>query len=208
VRLDRLEYDQWAQGLREGRAYVTDGKGHLLDFRVNGQQVGSGGSEVRLARPGTVRVTAQVAARLAEQPDPALRGLAPDKKPYWDLERARVGAAREVPLELIVNGRAVSRKTIVADGRMGEVAFETAIDRSSWIALRILPSAHTNPMFVLVDGRPVRASKESADWCLRAVDRCWSQKSPRISARERPEAEQAYEHARTVYRRLLAETPE
>ena len=114
------------------------------------------------------------------------------EKPYWHLERARVNQTREVPVEVIVNGRAVATKTIVADGAMRDVVFDVPLDRSSWVALRILPSSHTNPIFVVVDGKPVRASRESADWCLRAVDQCWSQKAPRISERERPDAERAY----------------
>jgi hypothetical protein len=61
-------------------------------------------------------------------------------------------------------------------------------------------------MFVLVDGQPIRASRASADWCLRAVDQCWSQKARQISAKEKPDAERAYEHARRVYRRILAES--
>jgi hypothetical protein len=80
------------------------------------------------------------------------------------------------------------------------------IERSSWVALRILFSSHTNPMFVTVGGRPVRASRRSAEWCLKAVDQCWKQKSPHISARERREAERAYEHARERYRRIVAES--
>jgi hypothetical protein len=223
VKLDRLDYDAWAQGIREGRAYVTDGKSHLIDFKVNDRLVGTAGSEVRLARPGTVRVTASVAARLADQPELTptdveprprspqapreVRTLPLHEKPYWHLERARQGATREVPLEVIVNGRSVARKTMVADGTARDVVFDVPIGQSSWVALRILPSSHTNPIFVVVDGKPVRASRESADWCLRAVDQCWSQKVTRISERERPDAERAYEHARTVYRRILTETP-
>ncbi len=206
VKLDRLDYDRWADGLRQGRAYVTDGKSHLIDFRVDGVDVGTRESEVRLARPGSIRVTAQVAARLGETPNDAVRALPLGKAPYWELDRARLGDTREVPIELIVNGRVAASQRIVADGTIRDVAFEVAVDRSSWVALRILPSSHTNPMFVLVDGQPVRGSRASADWCLRAVDQCWRQKAPQISARERPAAERAYEHARQTYRRILAET--
>jgi hypothetical protein len=206
VKLDRLDYDDWADGIRRGRAYVTDGKSHLVDFRVNGIDVGTRESEVRLAQSGSVRVTAQVAARLGETPNAAVRALPPSKAPYWELDRARIGDTREVPVELIVNGRVAETRRIVADGTIREIAFDVAIDRSSWVALRILPSSHTNPMFVLVDGQPVRASRQSADWCLRAVDQCWRQKAPKIADRERPAAERAYEHARGVYRRIALES--
>ena len=87
-----------------------------------------------------------------------------------------------------------------------EINFPIAIDRSSWVALRILPSSHTNPIFVVVDGRPVRASRESAEWCLKSIDRLWSQKSPRIAPRERDAASAAYDHARQVYKQRLSET--
>jgi hypothetical protein len=111
-----------------------------------------------------------------------------------------------VPVEVIVNGQPVARRHIVADGVAREVAFEIEIERSSWVALRILPSSHTNPVFVLVGDRPVRASRRSAEWCLRAVDQCWTQKARQISAKERGAAEKAYEQARRVYRKILAES--
>jgi hypothetical protein len=206
VKLDRLDYDRWAEGIRTGRAYVTDGKSHLFDFRVDGVDVGTRDSEVRLARTGPVRVTAQVAARLGETPSDAIRALPLSKAPYWELDRARVGDTRDVPVELIVNGRVVETRRIAADGSVRDLTFDVPIERSSWIALRVLPSSHTNPLFVLVDGQPIRASKASADWCLRAVDVCWKQKAPKISERERPAAERAYEHARQIYRTILAET--
>jgi hypothetical protein len=110
-----------------------------------------------------------------------------------------------VPVEVVVNGYPVARKEIVADGSGQEVSFDVAIEHSSWVCLRILPSSHTNPVFVVVDDRPIRASKRSADWCLQAVDRCWEQKSPRIRAGERPAAKAAYDHARQQYQRILKE---
>ncbi|MBS1790160.1 MAG: CehA/McbA family metallohydrolase [Acidobacteria bacterium] len=207
VKLDgKLSYDAWVSGIRDGRAYVTDGKSHLLDFRVNDAAVGVAGSELKLDKPQSVRVRANIAARLDEQPNEAIRKRRYDEKPYWDLERARIGASREVPVELIVNGHAVARKTILADGAIREVTFDVPIEQSSWVALRVPASSHTNPIFVLVEGKPIRPSKRSAEWCLNAVDQCWSQKAPKISAKERPAAEAAYEHARQVYRRILGES--
>lgn len=200
-----LDYDAWVRGLREGRSYVSDGRSHLLDFKVDDLALGTQGSELQLKGPRRVRVTARVAALLQPEPDAAVRGRRPDQTPYWDVERARVGATREVPVEVVVNGRAVFSKNIVADGSLQDLSVEVHLERSSWVALRILPSSHTNPIFVLVGGQPVRASRRSAQWCLRAVDQCWAQKAPQISARERSEAERAYEHARRVYRKIAEE---
>lgn len=206
VKLDKLGYDGWTEGVRDGRAYVTDGKSHLIDFRVNDLPVGTQGSELKFGNPETARITARVAARLDEQPIEAINKLRYNQKPYWDLERARIGSSREVPVELIVNGRPVAEKKIVADGSLRDLAFDIKIERSSWIALRIPASSHTNPIFVIVSDKPIRASRRSAEWCLKAVDQCWSQKAPKISAKERDEAAKAYEHARQVYRRILAES--
>jgi hypothetical protein len=99
----------------------------------------------------------------------------------------------------------VARQEIDADGKLRDVAFDVPIARSSWVALRILPSSHTNPVFVIVGGRPIRASRRSAEWCLKAVDQCWTQKAPQTSERERPDAERAYEQARRVYRKIADE---
>ena len=79
------------------------------------------------------------------------------------------------------------------------------LTRSSWVALRILGSSHTNPIFVLVGDKPVRASRRSLEWCLKCVDQCWSQKAQFIRAEEMEAAKAAYEHARQTYRQRLQE---
>jgi hypothetical protein len=53
--------------------------------------------------------------------------------------------------------------------------------------------------------KPIRASRRSAEWCLKSVDQCWSQKQRVIKADEMEDAKIAYEHARQAYRRILAE---
>ena len=79
-------------------------------------------------------------------------------------------------------------------------------ERSSWIALRIFPAAHTNPIFVEVDGAPIRASKRSAQWCLDGVEQCWKSKASNIRKSERAAARDAYDYAREAYRKILAES--
>jgi hypothetical protein len=206
VKLDgKLDFDRWCEGIRQGRSYVGDGKSHLMEFRVNEVAVGENGSELRQSQPGTVRMSAKVAALLDAKPDAEIRKRPYAQQPYWHLERARIGDGREVPVEVVVNGYPVARKQIVADGKTRDVSFEVPIERSSWVALRILPSSHTNPVFVLVGDKPIRASRRSADWCLKSVDQCWSQKQRFIHASEMEDAKSAYEHARETYRRILAQ---
>jgi hypothetical protein len=203
-----LDFDEWAQGIKQGRSYVSDGKSHLFDFAVNGVGVGLKNSEVRLSRPGQVEVRARVAALLEPVPTPATEAIRKAPlivKPYWDLERCRIGNSRSVVVEVVVNGRPAARKEVVADGSEHEVQFTVPIRDSSWVCLRILPSSHTNPIFVLVGDRPIRASRRSAEWCLRAVDRCWEQKRKNIRPSERADAEKAYDLARAAYRKIVAE---
>ncbi len=227
-----LSYSAWLEELGAGRSYVSDGRSHLLDFSVNNVQVGEGASELKLAGKGTVRARVKVAALLGQVPlntdsIPSDRGgefwrmsqrnsdasntkesihdRPVDHTPYWHIERARIGNSREVPVELVMNGKSVARKNAVADGSIQEIFFDAPVERSSWLAVRILGSSHTNPIFVLVDGKPIRASRDSARWCLAGVNQCWTQKAPKISKTELPDAKAAYDHAREVYTKLIAE---
>jgi hypothetical protein len=205
TKLESLSYANWLTALKDGTSYVSDGKSHLMDFKLNGIAVGTQGSELRLDEPGRVHAAVKVAAYLDPRPDPSIRAKPYSEKPYWDVARARIGDTREVPVELVVNGRAVERRNVPADGQVRDLTFDAAIARSSWVAVRILPAAHTNPMFVLVGGKPVRASRRSAEWCLAAVSQCWTQKAPRIRVEELGAARKAYDRAREVYTKLAAE---
>ena len=94
----------------------------------------------------------------------------------------------------------------IVQGGLGTVFKAYDSKEKWWVALRILGSSHTNPVFVLVGGKPIRASRRSAEWCLKGVDQCWSQKQRFIASGEMDDARAAYEHARQTYRRLITET--
>ena len=104
-----------------------------------------------------------------------------------------------------MNGAVAARQALAADGGIHELSFDVPIERSSWIAARILPSSHTNPVFAIVDGKPIRASRASVQWCLNAVNQCWTQKAPQIRASELEEARKAYDHARETYKQRMTE---
>ncbi len=216
VKLDKdqpLTYDSWIKGIKDGRSYCCDGLSHIVDFKANDFELGTPGDKDRpsflAAKKGEkLTLTAKVAALLDEQPQPDIKNRALDQKPYWHVERARIGNSRTVPVELIVNGESVARKEIAADGSLADVSFDLTPEKSSWVALRIFPSSHTNPIFVEVDGQPIRASKKSAQWCLDAVDVCWNSKQGQIRESEKEAAKQAYDVARKAYRKILAEASE
>jgi hypothetical protein len=207
----QLDFDRWVDGIRDGRSYCCDGLSHLLDFTVNGLGVGEPGdggrkSFLAVKSGDKLKITCRAAAFLEEKPRDEIRRAPLNQKPYWHVERARIGDSNKVPVELVVNGHVVDRKEIVADGSVTDVEFDYQPERSSWVALRIFPSCHTNPVFVEVDKQPIRASRRSAQWCIDAVDQCWKQKAPRIRESERKAAEEAYAVARKAYEKILSES--
>lgn len=226
----KVNFEDWVRGIDAGRSYVSDGYSHLQDFQVNG--VEPGGKEdsiLAIDAPQAVEVSATVSAWLDETPRIVLQGadswdtavkdvagqrkreeipirdLKYDVKPYWHIERARIDDTRWVPVEVIVNGQVVTSQNILANGEEMNLKFKINIERSSWVALRILAASHTNPVKVLVGGAPIRASKLSAAWCLDGIDQTWLQKMRNIRETERGDAYKAYEHARGVYRAILEE---
>lgn len=180
-----VDFDRWVDGLQAGRSYVSDGSVHLMELAAQSAgrraELGIQGSELALDQPGEIELTLQTAAR----------------KP----------GAVQFPIEVVVNGFPVSKREIPGDGQVQPMRFTVKVERSSWIAVRSGLSAHTNPIFVVVGGKPIRVSRQSADWCLRGVEECWKQKQPSYHRDEQEQARRDYDHAREVYRRIAAESP-
>ena len=93
---------------------------------------------------------------------------------------------------------------IVADGSWQNVLFKYKIKKSCWVALRIFPSSHTNPIFIIKNGKPIHELK-SAEWCRKSVDQCWLMKENNIRPSERADARAAYDAAREVYDDIIRE---
>ena len=202
-----LDYESYLDGIRLGRGYVSDGRTHLIKTRFSGQTIGEGGSELRLKDARSVKIEADVAVLLPVERTELGRQIAAaelDRQPYWHVERARIGEGREVSVELVVNGRPVMAKKIVADGDWKSVSFDYPLKKSSWLALRVFPSAHTNPFFIIVGGEPIRDLR-SAEWMRRSLDQCWQTKKASIRDDERDEASKAFERAGRTYDRIIAE---
>ena len=202
-----LSYDKYVDALKKGRGYISEGGSHIVDFSVNNVEVGTANSEVKLKSSQEIKIKARVAALLpVKQSDEgaaiAKRHVA--EQPYWHIERARINKSQNIRVELLVNGVAVDTTVVTADGKMNDVSFSYNIKKSAWIALRVYPSSHTNPVFVEVGGKPVRVL-ESAEWCRKVVDQCWKMKEGNIRAAERGKAKEAYDAARLVYDRAARE---
>jgi hypothetical protein len=202
-----LNYDAYIAAIKKGKCYVSDGGSHIINFSVNSVEAGTNNSELALNGSQTVNISAKVAAYLPEQQNEegaAIAHRALNEQPYWHIERARIGTTRKVPVELIVNGNAVDTAEIVADGKWQDLNFSYSLKKSSWIALRIYPSSHTNPVFVILDGKPIHV-QQSAQWCRMAVDQCWKMKQANIRPEEQAAAEAAYDKARIIYDKIIEE---
>ncbi len=206
-----LDYDRWCLGIQEGKNYVSDGLSHLMDLTVGNALMGEGNGEHRIKKPGNVKVTVKAAALLSTEEQQTIERLfigdgSPDDLIPWGIENAKKGDSQEVVLEIIKNGYAIDSVRLVADGQVRTFDFDIPLDQSSWIAARIFPSSHTNPVFVIVNNMPIRASKKSAEWCRQGVDQCWEEKEKSYHEDEVVEAGIAYDHARKVYDRIIAES--
>jgi len=190
-KVDRVDFEAWCEGIGKGRSYVSDGYAHALEFAVNGK---TPGQKVELTEPGKVTVKARVAFAADIPLGTAVGGPTPS------------GTKRKV--ELIVNGQAVASKYVAADDKEHDITFDVPVSRSSWIALRHFPQMHTNPVNVIVDGKPIRASRKSALWCIGTIEQLWRVRNGVIAAHERDEAHQTFLRAIETYRKIAAECPE
>ena len=60
--------------------------------------------------------------------------------------------------------------------------------------------------FVLVDKKPIRGSRASVEWDLRALAQAFEVKRAGWRPEDYPEAKAAYDFAFETYRKILAET--
>lgn len=196
-----LNFVEWCKGIAAGRSYVSDGYAHATSFTVNDKSPGS--DDVELPASRTVAVATTVAFA-AEQPRAVAYGtLQPPTGKRTVGDTVNLHAPRDTGfveggerrVEVIVNGRVADSKNVPADGRRHELRFDIPIERSSWIAVRQFPQLHTNPVNVIVDGEPIRASRGSALWCAESVRLLWKNRNRFIAESERPTAKEAYERS-------------
>jgi hypothetical protein len=210
-----IDFDAWCAGLATGRSYVSDGFAHALEFTVGGRRPGE---RLALEKPRTAPVRAKVAFAARTPLGVAHGSVVPAggwrligdtvdlHGPRRDGEFTAEGQARLV--ELVLNGRAVASRAVPADDRVHDLEFDVPIGRSSWVALRQFPQLHTNPVEVLVAGRPIRASRRSALWCVAALEQLWKTRGGTIASGEREQARLAFDQAIQIYHRVAAESPE
>jgi len=180
VRADSLGWDAIAAGCRRGATFGTNGP--LVWFTVNG------------AGPGD-----EVALRRGQKAEVVLRAAS-----NWGLIRA----------EVVQNGQVIRT---VRPGPNGEIGDRFALDprASGWVALRVFGPksdeieweklispeweqqgigqfAHTSPVYLVVDGKPMRPDPEAARYFVGWMD------SYRAAIDHRPDLFASLERARTA----------
>ena len=148
-----FDYQSWLDAVRQGRTFVTTGP--LLDFTVNGQEIGS---EITVDEATTVLIETTVRF------DPAKDEI--------------------LGLELVQNGNVVRSFPRIADTGEMHVKIEYPIEQTSWLALRgygnravefylahefHVSTVHSAPIYVTVENMPPLTSQPAA----RAAARTW-----------------------------------
>lgn len=186
----RLSAEAWYRGLRDGRALVTTGP--LIRMSVDGVPVGE--TLVRESGDGPVTLRATI------------RSIVP-------LRNARV----------IINGETVHEAQFEGARTAMDLEVPVDVQGSSWIHVRVdgdaeegfpldvrKPLAFTNPVWIEVDGRPVR-SAEAADYGIQWIDklRGLAEQWPGWRAQaEKDHVFEQFDRAADVYRAFKLEAAE
>lgn len=180
-----LTYEKWLEGFRAGRTFVSNGP--LLFLEVEGKEPGQ---ELHFSGPTAVRISARA------------QSLVPMKS-----------------IELIVNGKVVSSAKPNDDGSNAALTHTLELEKSSWIAARVSGEghrwvvndrnlfAHTSPVYVHIDGRPI-ASREDSKIVVQWIDRLIEdvRSSPRFfDEQKRSEVVELFERARRYYEEIGSE---
>jgi len=147
--------DRWLAALKAGRSMATNGP--ILDFQLAGEQPGG---ELKLP-----------AGEHVLEFNGFMQSIVPVDH-----------------LEIVVNGEVVQHIELDATRQSTDISGQLKLDASSWVLLRAwndgpspdifdrFPYATTNPVFVEVDGRPLR-SEADADYFIDWIDRVYEQLS-------------------------------
>jgi Tol biopolymer transport system component len=144
----KLDNDKWHADFRDGRSFVSAGP--LVYFKLNGREPGD---EIRLE-----------AGKRALEASVEVASIAPIEK-----------------IELLHNGEVI--ETLEPSGKplRAHLKKTVSVEKSGWFAARVIaqaarqplrrgqPFAATMPVWVIVDGQPVR-SKKDADYFIELLD--------------------------------------
>ncbi|MCP4169992.1 MAG: CehA/McbA family metallohydrolase [Fuerstiella sp.] len=210
--ITQVSFPDWCRGIAAGQSYVSDGYAHAVKFSVDDRSPGR--SDIAFRSPASVTVRTSVSFA-PEQPNAVAYGtLPPSAGRRMVGDTVHLHAPRDSGyiqggqrlVEVVVNGRVAASKSVAADGKIHDLEFSVPIPQSSWVAVRQFPQLHTNPVNVIIDNQPIRASRESALWCAESVRLLWHNRRRFISETEQPAAKIAYTNALEKFFRIAGES--
>ena len=176
-----LTYQKWIEGIAAGRTVVSrNGHDEFLELKVNNSL--TPGDELELTGPGTVDVDIQ-----------------------WTSQSNPSGT-----IELVHNG------VVVASEPASVASLSATVDftKSGWLAARRMSGrgheVQTGAVFVTVDGAPVRASVEDAEFYVQWMDNLLLRTAPGgewgdFFVESRDEARARYQAAKSIYEQIAVE---
>jgi hypothetical protein len=183
-----MTYRNWINAIAAGRTVVSrNGRHEFLNLRVNGSA--TPGDEVSLSGPGTVQISAR-----------------------WTANQTLSRTIEVVKNGLVVASKDANVTSTAADSVVASVNFAT----SGWLCARVVgPNGHvvhTAAVFVTVNGAPVRASLEDAQFYLHWIDRLIARMSPGgdwngYFPTELAAAQARYQAARAVFQQIADSFP-
>ena len=183
----QMTYRNWIEGIAAGRTVVSrNGQDEFLSLTVNG--AATPGDEIRLTGAGgAVSVNVQ-----------------------WTANQNLSGT-----IELVQNGTVVATlATSAAPGAPATLSRTVNFSRSGWLAARRMDGnghqVHTAAVFVIVDGAPIRASADDAQFFVQWIDNLlaktavggtWSS----FFTTSRAPARARYQAAKELFQQIAAE---
>lgn len=182
----QMTYRNWVEGIAQGRTVISrNGHNEFLELRVNDSA--TPGDEINLTGEGTVQVDIT-----------------------WTARQRLVGT-----VELVRNGTAVARQEATTSPDAPATLSTTLVfSRSGWLCARRVGynshQVHTAAVFITVDGAPVRASAEDAQFFVQWIDNLLENTLPdgawgHYIASDRAAAQERYRRARAIYEQIASE---
>lgn len=182
-----LTYDAWINGIKKGNTVVSrNGHQEFLQLSVN-KKIGAGDT-LQLKKNHKVEVSAT-----------------------WTSKTEQSGK-----IEIVCNGKVVASQPATASpGKPATFTTSINVDQSSWICARRMNETehvtHTSAAYVLVGNRPVRASKEDAQYFVEWIDNILRNIAPggkwnRYFPNDLATIQQRYQKAREAFNIIASES--
>jgi O-glycosyl hydrolase len=182
-----LSYQKWIEGIRDGRTVVSrNAHDEFLDLSVNGHY--GPGDEVKLNANGTVTIKAN-----------------------WTATKELHGR-----IEIVNNGKVIAEKSgTAAPGKPLLLTTKASFLRSGWICARRMDGkghqTHTAAVYVMVNAKPIRASKADALFFVDWIDNILKQTAPggpwsKYFTTELDTIKQRYSKARSIYEQIAKQS--